>query len=1120
LLDGLSSPLTLAQRASQLGQSALAITDHGTMSGHIDFYKSCNKAGVRALLGLETYLAPLGIAARGAEARTNYHLTLLARNRTGYDNLINLSTIASLEGFYYKPRVDKEILAEHAQGLVVLSGCAQGELLYLLREGKDDEARQAAEWYARTFSENFYIELQRHAGMEDLGDAYERLVDIAHDMSLPLAATNDVHYARKRDARYQDILLAIQTKASYHDPDRMRMTDDSYYLKSEDEMRDLFPELPEALANTRWIANKCNVEIDFAPPYYIPKFDKSEKDSVVLLRELVYDGAHVLYDMSERKDVVERIEHELQIITEMGFADYFLIVHDFVREARERGMLWNVRGSGAGSMVLHCLGVVGVDPLEHGLIFERFLNPDRVNMPDVDFDFADDDRDEMLAYAVRRYGRENVSQIITFGSIGGKAAVRAVGRALDAPISLQDKTAKLIPQSTGKSLSVDESLKVSDELCKLRNSDKTVAEMLDFAAGIDGALSHASTHAAGVIIAEKPLTEYIPLRRPTSSKNAVIDRVSAWAMEDVDALGMLKVDFLGLRTLRQMREICHLVNERHGTELHPMHIPYDGDAKDVRGLYDLLASGETAGIFQVESEGMQEALQLIRPRNLDEVAAVIALYRPGPMKYIEPFARRSRGQEEITYRHPNLSDVLEDTYGIPVFQEQLMRISMLLAGFSGARADTMRKAISKKKEHMMDALRDEFIVGARENGIDAGLAQEIWDQDIEAFAEYGFNRSHATNYAEVTTRTAYLKSQYPLEFWAATLTVEQNNRDKLRSFLREAQKKFTVLPPCVNHSLQDFTIVDEQTIRMGLGGIKTLSSNAVATIIREREHNGPFTSVQDFLSRIPKSGANSGDVAVLIKCGALDELGERGAMLAYAQNTNRKKTRNVNQMSLFHVASEPLPPAPDIPQHKQARWEYEYLGFYIEEHPAERATQYLLATGQITNRFNVVRVENAGYSVKLMGVIESVRRHTTRKGHDMAFCSLTDGVTQIDVTVFPRTLQAIDALVLQEGQAVIVDGRVNDYNERASVVCNKMHGFDLGEVAGWESPKRESRVVGADVSREDAPYAFERCMQAPFGENVLSVEGRIVLQDVELTADLVETLEEKIPSLQIQTEAL
>ncbi|MEA3351985.1 MAG: DNA polymerase III subunit alpha, partial [Chloroflexota bacterium] len=760
LLDGFSNIKKLVQRVKEMDMPAVAITDHGTMYGVIDFYDAATAAGIKPIIGVEAYLAARGMHDRVAKLdRKSSHLMLLAENETGYKNLLEIASAAQLEGFYYYPRIDHEFLAAHSEGVICTSGCMAAEIPRAISRGDLDGAHKKLAWYFDVFGpENFFLELQLHQ-IPELEIINKTLLEMGTRYGAQYIATNDVHYIDPSDAKLQDILLAIQTGSLLSDPDRMRMTDGTYYLRSPQEMSTLFAEVPEAISNTLLIAERCELDLGFKG-YHLPKFEVPDGHDVEsYLRELCEQGLRMRYGArADNAEVRQRLEYELGIINEMGFDAYFLIVWDLCQHSQKKGIWYNARGSAAGSIVAYTLEITMVDPLEHGLIFERFLNPGRVSMPDIDLDFPDDRREELMVYCAEEYGSDKVAQIITFGTMKARAAIRDVGRVKDIPISEVDRIAKMIPAVPGKNVNIEQALNEVPDLKQAYASTEYIKDLIDTAQGMEGVTRNAGTHAAGVVITDIPIVEYVPLNRPTgNAKDSPIQSVTQFAMSIIEELGLLKVDFLGLSTLTVMTRACSLIQKRHGIEYNLDTIPLDDPE-----AYDLMGRGETAGVFQVEGSGMRRYLTKMKPRSLDHVIAMISLYRPGPMEFIPSYIRRMQGDEEITYQHPLLEPIFEETYGIPVYQEQIMRAAVELAGYTASDADYLRKAISKKKEKELENHRQKFVTGAVENGIDKNIAAEIF-ADWEEFARYGFNKSHAADYAVISVQTACLKAHYPVE---------------------------------------------------------------------------------------------------------------------------------------------------------------------------------------------------------------------------------------------------------------------------------------------------------------------------------------------------------------------
>ncbi len=1052
LLDGLSSVQALATYAAELGMSALAITDHGAMFGVVDFYKACKAAEIKPIIGVEAYVAQNSRFDRDHNEKP-HHLVLLAQNQTGYQNLLKLVSLAQLEGFYYKPRIDKDVLAQYGEGLIVLTACAQGEIPQLLFQGQIDQARETIRWYQAHFPDRFYFELQSH-DIPEFDPVYRQMIELGREMGVPLVATNDIHYAKREQADAHDVLLCIGTGKTVNESNRMRMTDPSYYMRSPEEMARLYAHLPEALENTVKIAGQCNVELQFAPPYHLPKFPVPEGrgDSETFLRELCYRGLAWRYGAAraQEPEVIERLEYELGIIHTMGFDDYFLIVWDLCEAAKARDIWWNVRGSGAGSVVAYSLGITSVDPFKNRLLFERFLNPDRISMPDIDLDYPDDRREELIAYTAERYGADRVAAIITFGTLGARAAIRDVGRALDIPLNEVDRAARLIPNAPGKPVSIAQALEEVSDLKALYDTIPYVKKLLDTAREVEGVTRHASTHAAGIIISDRPLVEYMPLHRPTKGEcEGPIGIVSQWPMEIVEMLGMLKVDFLGLRTITHVRKTCEWIEREHGRLLTMNTIPYERvpddpeqDA-DVMKLYDLLASGETTGIFQVEGSGMRRILRDMRPDQLQHIIAVVALYRPGPMENIPSYIRRMHGEEEIQFHHPILQNILDDTYGIIVYQEQIMQVAVAMAGYRPGEADGIRKAVAKKVRYLMDKHKQMFLAGALQKGIPEEVSEKVW-ADIEFFARYGFNRAHATDYGVITAQTAYLKAHYPLEFMTALMTTERHNTEKLGFLIAEARRSgLDVLRPCINRSEVEFVIEHTnggRAIRIGLGAIKNVGDEIMRLVVDARRERGPFKTLDDFADRVDLRKLNRKALECLIQAGALDDFGPRPALLTLIDaligaSGQVHSARDVGQFSLFDAmpgATQTIKPpsfVPAIPEHRLLEWEKELLGTYLSRHPLAQQENELLRQDLVNTTVDRLATESLGQQLTLVGMIQRVRRIATKKGDTMAFVTLEGSGGTVDVTVFPRTYERFkDKLVVES--VLVVSGKLDNRQDR------------------------------------------------------------------------------------------
>lgn len=1082
LLDGLSSCRDLAERAAELGMPALALTDHGTMYGAVQFYKACRAAGVQPIIGMEAYVAQWGRQSRDAQRdRKPHHLVLLAQNDTGYHNLMQLATIAQLEGFYYRPRIDKETLAAHADGLIVLSGCGSSELSRLIQVGRLDQARRAIAWYRDVFPGRYYLELQEH-DIPELTSVNQQLLVLAREFDLPVVATNDAHYARREEADIHDVLLCIQTGKTTNEPNRMRMDGDSYYLKSAAEMAALFPEAPEALTNTLRIADMCELELEFGH-YHLPPFPVPEgHDARSYLRHLCEQGLHQRYDVITPQ-IRERLDYELDMIHRMGFDTYFLIVWDLCRFSREQGIWWNVRGSGASSIVAYSLSITNLEPLQHGLIFERFLNLGRVTMPDIDLDYPDDQRDQLIRYTIERYGHEQVAQIITFGTMGAKAAIRDVGRALDYPLPEVDRIARLVPP--GPKVSLDRALKQVPELREQYGTQEHIKRLIDTARGVEGNIRHASTHAAGVIVSDAPLVEYTPLNRPThGGQDSEIGVVTQYAMDELEELGLLKIDYLGLSTLTIMRRACELIRQRHGVDLSLEDIPTDDEP-----IYDLLSRGDVMGIFQVEGQGMRRVLMKMRPRKFEHVVATISLFRPGPMEYIDDYIDRMHGRRQVEYRHPSLEPILEETFGIIVYQEQIIRILTDIAGYSASDADLVRRAVGKKKKAALLKHRASFVQGAVEHGrLPRQTAKAIFD-DIEYFARYGFNKAHAADYAVLTCQTAYLKALYAVEYMAALLSVERNKTEKIGLLIAECRRMGTeVLRPDINRSDLDFTIDDQAdgtiAIRFGMGAIKNVGEGPIHTILAARQEGGPFRDLDDFCRRVDLRHVNRRALESLIKVGALRPLGTRSQLLPIADrivglSASLHRARDVGQISLFgestgvRLAAEdtllpPLASTPEFPQREILAWEKDLVGAYISEHPLTQALIRLQDV--VTAHAGALDEEMSGQQVVVVGMVQRVRRHTTKKGNEMAFVTLEDLQGTCDVVVFPRVWTTTKHL-WQPERILVVSGKVDvGRRDTPSLLCGWVKTPDEVAVPSEQSLPRAAAPLPPPHPAEAPPW--------------------------------------------------
>ena len=1062
LLDGLSRTPDLLRRCRETGMDSLAITDHGVLYGVVDFYLAAREAGVKPILGCEMYVAPGSRTSRNPSEKSYYHLVLLAHNEEGYRNLIKLASLAQLEGFYYKPRVDKELLLAYSKGLVALSACANGELARLLEGDRPDEARKQALWYKEAF-EHFFIELQEH-DIPELAATNKKLAILARELDIPLVATNDVHYVKQADSYAHDILLCIQTNSTVEEEKRMRMTGDSFYLKSPQEMAQLFAEVPQAIQNTRLIAEMCNLELDLGRVHLpdAPQVPPGVSSDEYLAR-LCREGLERRFGTPPPEQAVRRLEYELDVIKQTHFADYFLVVQDFVAFAQRENIKYGVRGSAAGSIVLFCLGITEIDPLATRLVFERFLNIERRELPDIDMDFADDRREEVIRYIVNKYGQQRVAQIVTFGTLGAKAAVRDVGRALGLPYAAVDRVAKLIP--TTLNITLDTALKESTELRELYQQDDSVRRLIETAQQLEGISRHASTHAAGVVISREDLTERVPLLRPSRTTDDQDICMTQFTMDTLAKIGLLKMDILGLANLTILSRAQEIIAQTRGIDLDWQKLPLD-DAK----AFELLSSGETTGIFQLESAGMRRYVKELRPSSLADLTAMIALYRPGPMAHIPQFIDAKHGRAPITYVHPTLQPILEETHGVIVYQDQVLLIVQAAAGYSLGQADIIRKAMGKKIAEKMRGQREEFVARASQRGISPEDATRIFDL-IEPFAGYAFNKAHSACYALLAYQTAYLKAYFPAEYMSAVMSIYMGTPEKVSAAAAECQRMgIPVFPPDVNHSLLAFTIEQDPggkgpAVRFGLGAIKNVGIGAVESIVAARSGQGPFRSIDDFCRRVDLRAINKRVLESLIKSGATDSLGQREALLdeldrlvALAQQHQRLK--EMGQSTMFDlwgqevpvpVGELSLPEAPTSNRHRLI-WEKELTGVYFTDHPFGHAARQL---AQATTTFcGQITPELVGQIVTVAGMVLSARRLHTRDGKPFVAAVLEDLDGSVEVTVWPDTYQRTQDLWL-EGTILLVRGKVKARADGIQLVCIGAQAYGEEADATAQQPEKQ-----------------------------------------------------------------
>ena len=1059
LLDGSNKIKEYVARVKELGMNSAAITDHGVMFGCIDFYKAAKEAGIKPILGCEVYVAPGSRfdreTVKGEERY--YHLVLLAENDLGYSNLTKIVSKGYVDGFYYKPRVDMEILQQYHEGIIALSACLAGEVPHYLVRNFYEEGKKAALRYQEIFGKgNFFLELQDH-GIPEQRLVNQQLMRMSQETGIELVATNDVHYTYESDADSHDILLCIQTGKKVSDEDRMRYEGGQYYVKSEEEMRSLFPYALQALENTQKIADRCEVNIEFGVTK-LPWFDVPEGYTAwEYLNKLCREGLERLYD-PVTEELKERLDYELNTIRTMGYVDYFLIVWDFIKFARDHEiMVGPGRGSAAGSLVSYTLGITQLDPMRYQLLFERFLNPERVTMPDIDVDFCFERRQEVIDYVTRKYGKDRVVQIVTFGTLAARGVIRDVGRVLDMPYAQVDSIAKMIP--TELNITIDKALTMNHELKELYESDDEVHYLIDMSRRLEGLPRHTSMHAAGVVISQKPVDEYVPLSRASDGT-----LVTQFTMTTLEELGLLKMDFLGLRTLTVIQNAVHLAERSSGQKIDISAIDYN-DPK----VLEMIGSGKTEGVFQLESGGMKNFMKELKPKSLEDIIAGISLYRPGPMDFIPQYIKGKNHPETVTYDTPLLKPILEQTYGCIVYQEQVMQIVQALAGYSLGRADLLRRAMSKKKAAVMEKERESFVYGNPEdgvpgcvnNGISEKIANKIYDEMID-FAKYAFNKSHAAAYAVVSYQTAWLKYYYPVEFMAALMTSCIDNPGKVAEYiLNSRQMGISILPPDVNQSEGIFT-VEGKSIRYGMSAIKGIGKPVMEAVTREREENGPFVSLQDFAGRMTGKEINKKTVENFIKSGAFDSLGatRKQMMQIYISvldaAAQERKNSLTGQMSLFdfvdaetkHSYEIPLPNVGEYGKEEKLAFEKEVLGIYISGHPLEEQEEcWRKNITAVTTDF--LPDEETGFpkvvdgaKVIVGGMITDKKIKYTKNNKTMAFLTLEDLLGTLEIVVFPRDYER-NAALMQEDAKVFIQGRVSAEDDKASkLICEKMYAFE------------------------------------------------------------------------------
>jgi len=1035
LLDGLPKIDELIDYVKELGMDSVALTDHGVMYGAIEFYKKAKAKGIKPIIGVELYVAfeKLTDKRSGIDNKRD-HILLFAKTDQGYKNLVKLVSIAHLDGYYYKPRIDEETLEKYAEGLIGTSGCINGKVPKLLLSNRDEEALQTALKYEKFFGKgNYFIELQHHANLPEQAKANKKLVELSKKTGIPLIATNDIHYLRKDDNEAQDILMLINTGADPNDPERLSMMHENFSMKTPAEMAEEFKDYPEALENTQKLADMCNVNIELGKTK-LPVFPLPEgKTDMEFLEDLCWKGMEKRYGESPEQKVTDRLKYELSVIAKTGFAGYFLIVQDFVNWAKQnRIVVGPGRGSAGGSIVAYLSGITNVDPIKHDLLFERFLNPERISMPDIDMDFADRRRDEVIEYVAQKYGRDHVAQIITFGTMAARAVIRDVGRALQYTYSYCDQMAKMIPMG----MDLAETLEKVDEFKERYETDPLAKRLIDIGKKLEGVARHASTHACGVVISATPLTDSVPLQRPRDSETGVITQYEGHSIED---LGLLKMDFLGLKNLTILEDTLARIYVLHdGLKVDLDKIP-NGDPK----TFELLQAALTTSVFQLESDGMKRYLKELHPSNFNDITAMVALYRPGPMQFIPDYIERKMGNQTIHYLHPKLEPILKDTYGICIYQEQLMKIAQEVCGFSLGEADVLRKAVGKKIKELLDAQESKFINGAMENGASKKVANELW-QWILPFAAYGFNKSHSAAYATIAYQTAYLKAHFPVEFMASVLTSERNDVERIAFLIDECKKmNVEVLPPNINESLKNFAVVEgKNQIRFGFLAIKNVGENIADAIVAERKNAGHFASIGDFIYRVKSKDLNKKSMEALIKAGAFDEFAERNQllhnlekMLEIARENNKKVV--TNQIGLFASVKMSnndikLEPATPVGEFEKLGWEKELLGLYVSSHPLN-SFKKLLATRTTP----IVKIDASFVDKKLIvgGLVSSAKKIITKNGKPMIFMKLEDLTGKTEVVIFPNLLER-NPKAMEEGKIILVAGRVDDRNGEIKIVAD------------------------------------------------------------------------------------
>ena len=1080
MLDGLSRIDQLVERAEQLGMDSLAITDHGGMYGAVDFYNKARAHGIKPIVGCEMYVAPGSRHERNPGDKSPYHMTVLAQNAEGYGNLIKLVTKSHVEGFYYRPRIDRELLERHHEGLIVLSGCPSGEVPGLLAQGRHDEAAEVAGWYRELLGERYFLEVMRHGGVPDLPAINRGLLALSDRVGVPIVGTNDSHYVDRDDAHLQDIVICIHTNTNINDEKRLRMEEPSYYLKSHEEMADLFEDLPDAVTNTERIAEMCDLRLDFSqlrlPQYPTP--DGMTADDY--LTKLCEEGLRRRTGGPTPAEE-DRLRYELGVIRHTQFADYFLVVWDIAKFVRERDIFFAVRGSAAASLALFCLGVTDVNPLEFDLVFERFLNVERKEMPDIDMDFQDDRREEVINYVVAKYGREHVAQIITFGTLGARASIRDVGRALGMSYADVDRVARLVPFRPN--ISLPDVMKDNAEFSEVYGADESIRNLIDTSMKLEGLTRHSSTHAAGVVISGEPLDDVVPLQRPSRGDGDGV-LTTQYSMDPIAELGLLKMDFLGLANLTVLAKTRDLISETRGEDIVLQDISLD-DAK----TFELLSRGDTVGVFQMEGSGMTRYIKELKPSSLGDVAAMIALYRPGPMEHITAFIDAKHGRAQAHYLHPALEDILRETYGIIVYQDQVLQIFRTFAGYSLGAADIVRKAMGKKIAEIMAEEEQQFVQGCVENGHTRQLAETLFEL-ITPFAGYAFNKAHSVSYGLISYWTAYFKANYPVEYMASLLNANSASTDRIANAVNECRRMgIEVLPPDIRLGEEVFAIEagrdDKPAIRFGMASVKNVGAAALEPVIAARKKEGPFESIEQMCRVSDFSGVNRKALESLIRAGAFDSFGERNGLLSVIDRIislaqSESRLRDSNQSSMFDMFGESVPaplfdlqvPADPTSEAEKWRWEKELLGVAVSNNSllaslsADGDPSVYVLTSQLSDapRNSTVRVR---------GQVASVDHRSTRDNKPFAIASLALMDGTVEVFVWEEALRSTRGL-WQEGNLVTVTGTVRVREDEVSVSCRAAEEFRIGE----EPAEADARPAPAAVSEAQRP-AYSPPAQSP-----------------------------------------